>query len=188
LIAVAAGAGGHAGTVSPIALVAEIRDWFSGPLALAGAISSGRGILAAQALGADVAYIGSAFIATQEATASAAYKAAIVDSTAADIVYTNAFTGVHANYLRSSIVAAGLDPENLPARGPEALDFGGDPAAKAWRDIWGSGQGIGPIVEVPTTAAFVARLREQYARARAELLERSIPFAAPAASGQRSWS
>ncbi|MCC6482500.1 MAG: nitronate monooxygenase, partial [Sphingomonadaceae bacterium] len=145
VIAVAAGAGGHAGTLSPMALIREIRDWFSGPLALSGAMSTGRDVLAAEAMGADFAYIGSAFIATEEANAVAAYKQAIVDSTAADIVYSNLFTGVHGNYLRASIEKAGLDPDNLPESDPSAMDFGsgGNTEAKAWKDVWGCGQGIG---------------------------------------------
>ncbi len=168
LIAVCAGAGGHAGTLSPFALVEEIRAWWSGPLLLAGAISSGRAVLAAQALGADLAYIGSAFIATAEATASADYKQAIVDSTASDIIYTNLFTGVHGNYLRASIVRAGLDPDNLPQSDPSKMNFGGD-ATKAWRDIWGCGQGIGGIHSVPTVAELVDRLVAEYQEARARL-------------------
>lgn len=179
LIAVAAGAGGHAGTLSPFALVQEIRRWFAGPLALSGAITTGRAILAAQAIGADVAYLGSAFIATVEANASAAYKNSIVESTAADIVYTNLFTGVHGNYLKSSIVAAGLDPAHLPHSDPTKMDFAGGAAAKAWRDIWGSGQGIGAIDDVPTTAALIERLRADYAAARRELFARSERFTQP---------
>lgn len=165
LIAVSAGAGGHAGTLSPFALVQEIRSFFSGPLALAGAIANGRSILAAQALGADLAYIGSAFIATEEASASAAYKQAIVDGTAADIVYTNLFTGVHGNYLKASIVAAGLDPTNLPTSDPSKMSFGsgGSSAAKAWRDIWGSGQGIGVLRDVPTVQVLVDRWVAEHA-------------------------
>ncbi len=176
LIAVAAGAGGHAGTLSPFALIGEIRQWFAGPLALSGAIATGRAILAAQAAGADVAYIGSAFIATREANASADYKASIVASSAGDIIYTNLFTGVHGNYLRSSIVNAGLDPDALPQSDPSKMNFGGNAAAKAWRDIWGSGQGIGAIDSVPDTATFVARLRAEYAAARRDLLARSARF------------
>jgi nitronate monooxygenase len=167
LIAVAAGAGGHAGTLSPFALVAEIRQWFSGPLALAGAISSGRAIRAAEVLGADLAYIGSAFIATEEANASAAYKDAVTQSTADDIVYTNLFTGVHGNYLRQSIVNAGLDPANLPASDPTKMDFGTgrDKAVKAWRDIWGAGQGLANVTAVLPVAEFVARLAREYRQA-----------------------
>lgn len=169
LIAVAAGAGGHAGTTSPFALIAEIRAWFDGPLALSGAIATGDAVLAAQAAGADLAYIGSAFIATEEANAPAAYKQALVDGAAADIVYTNLFTGVHGNYLKASIVAAGLDPADLPASDPSKMDFGGG-AAKAWRDIWGSGQGIGSVRDVLPAAALVARLHAEYAAARERVL------------------
>lgn len=171
LIAVAAGAGGHAGTTSPFALVQEIRGWFSGPLALSGAIAHGRSILAAQAMGADLAYMGSAFIATHEANAEAAYKQAIVDGHAADIVYSSLFTGVHGNYLRGSIVAAGLDPDNLPEGDLKSMDFGsgGNQAKKAWRDIWGSGQGIGAIGAVESVAERVDRLEAQYREAKAAL-------------------
>jgi len=160
LIAVAAGAGGHAGTLSPFPLIQEIRNWFRGPLALSGAIATGGAIAAALAMGADLAYIGSAFIATKEARAAEAYKAMIVACGASDIVYTNLFTGVHGNYLRPSIVAAGLDPDNLPVSDPSMMDFGsgGNQNAKAWRDIWGSGQGIGAVRELCTTAALVQRL------------------------------
>jgi nitronate monooxygenase len=165
LIAVAAGAGGHAGTLSPFALVAEIRQWFDGPLALSGAISTGGGILAAQAAGADLAYIGSAFIATEEANAAAGYKQAVVDARAGDIIYTNLFTGVHGNYLRSSIVAAGLDPENLPVSDPSAMNFSSG-SAKAWRDIWGAGQGVGGIDQVVPAASRIERWREEYDSAR----------------------
>jgi len=177
LVAVAAGAGGHAGTLSPLALIGEIRRWFSGPLALSGSIATGRAVLAAQAMGADAAYIGSAFIATREANASAAYKASIVASAAGDIVYTNFFTGVHGNYLKSSILAAGLDPDDLPQSDLRKMDFGGETAANAWRDIWGSGQGIGAIDAVADVASLVARLRAEYAAARAELLANSARFA-----------
>jgi nitronate monooxygenase len=172
LIAVAAGAGGHAGTLSPFAFVEEIRREWQGPLVLAGALSTGRGVLAAQALGADLAYMGSAFVATKEANASEAYKQAIVDGRASDIVYTNLFTGVHGNYLRASIVAAGLDPENLPTSDPSKMSFGsgGASAAKAWRDIWGCGQGIGTIDSVEAVATRVDRLAEEYAAARRSLL------------------
>ncbi len=169
LIAVAAGAGGHAGTISPFALIAEIRAWFSGPLALSGAIATGDGILAAQAAGADLAYIGSAFIATEEANATEAYKQAIVDSAAADIVYTNLFTGVHGNYLKSSILAAGLDPANLPESDPSRMNFGGG-AAKAWRDIWGAGQGVGSVHAVIPAAERIAQLRAEYEAAKARVL------------------
>ncbi len=168
LIAVAAGAGGHAGVKSPFALVQEIRQWFDGPLALSGAIATGRAVLAAQAMGADFAYIGSAFIATDEAQASDAYKLAIVASNSDDIIYTNLFTGVHGNYLAPSILAAGLDPEHLPESDPSAMNFGGD-KSKAWKDIWGCGQGIGVVTELQSTAALVARLKREYQQARASL-------------------
>jgi nitronate monooxygenase len=164
LIAVAAGAGGHAGTWSPFALVQEIRSWFSGPLALSGAIANGRAVLAARAMGADFGYVGSAFIATREANASDDYKAAIVEARAHDIVYTNLFTGVHGNYLRSSIVRAGLDPDALPQSDPSKMNFGNG-AVKAWRDIWGSGQGIGAVSHIPAAADLVARLAAEYAEA-----------------------
>ena len=171
LIAVAAGAGGHAGTISPIALVQDIREWFSGPLALSGAIATGRAVLAAQAMGADLAYIGSAFIATTEAHADERYKRAIVDGTASDIVYTNLFTGVHGNYLKSSIVGAGLDPENLPVSDPSKMNFGsgGNTKAKAWKDIWGSGQGIGAMKIVMSAGDYIAQLKREYDAALAEL-------------------
>ncbi|ANL64242.1 2-nitropropane dioxygenase protein [Rhizobium phaseoli] len=170
LIAVASGAGGHAGTLSPFALIQEIREWFDGPLLLAGAISTGGAILAAEAMGADMAYIGSPFIATQEARAADAYKQAIVEGAAADIVYSNYFTGVHGNYLKPSIVAAGMDPDNLPAADPSKMDFeqatGG---AKAWKDIWGSGQGIGAVKAIEPVAKLVDRLEAEYRAARARL-------------------
>jgi nitronate monooxygenase len=171
LIAVAAGAGGHAGVQSPFALMQEIRAWFDGPVALSGAIANGRSILAAQALGADFAYIGTPWIATVEANAAEAYKQAIVDGHAADIVNSNLFTGVHGNYLRASIMAAGMDPENLPQGNPGAMDFGsgGNTAAKAWRDIWGAGQGIGAIAQVEPVSVRVDALAAQYDAARAEL-------------------
>ena len=169
LIAVAAGAGGHAGTKSPFALIQEIRQWFDGPLALSGAIASGGAVLAAQAMGADFGYIGSAFIATHEARASEAYKQAIVDCDSDDIVYSNLFTGVHGNYLAPSIRAAGMDPDNLPESDPSKMNFGGDAAKKAWKDIWGCGQGIGAIDAVTSTAELVARLRSEYEAARARL-------------------
>jgi nitronate monooxygenase len=171
LIAVAAGAGGHAGTLSPLALIQEIREFFDGPLALSGAIATGRAILAAQAMGADLGYIGSAFIATREANAADAYKQAIVEGTAGDIVYSNLFTGVHGNYLRSSIIAAGLDPDNLPQSDPSKMSFGsgGSSKSKAWRDIWGSGQGIGAIKAVEGAGEFIARLKREYVAAQAEL-------------------
>ena len=170
LIAVAAGAGGHAGTLSPFALVQEIREWFDGPLLLAGSIATGAAVLAAQAVGADLAYIGSPFIATVEANAAAAYKQAIVASGAEDIVYTNLFTGVHGNYLKPSIVAAGLDPDNLPQSDPSAMSFGSERKVKAWKDIWGSGQGIGAVKAVLPAAELVARLQREYAAARQRLL------------------
>ncbi|MCO4094943.1 MAG: nitronate monooxygenase [Acidovorax sp.] len=168
LIAVAAGAGGHAGTKSPFALIQEIREWFDGPLALSGSIASGGAVLAAQAMGADFGYIGSAFIATHEARASDAYKQAIVDSNSDDIVYSNLFTGVHGNYLAPSIRAAGMDPDNLPESDPSKMNFGGD-AKKAWKDIWGCGQGIGAINAVTSTAEMVAKFRAEYEAARARL-------------------
>jgi nitronate monooxygenase len=168
LIAVAAGAGGHAGVKSPFALIQEIRQWFDGPVALSGSIASGGAVLAAQAMGADFAYIGSAFIATDEARAVDGYKQAIVDGNSDDIVYSNLFTGVHGNYLKPSIRAAGLDPENLPVSDPSAMNFGGD-AKKAWKDIWGCGQGIGSIDKVQPTADLVARLKREYVQARARL-------------------
>jgi nitronate monooxygenase len=168
LIAVASGAGGHAGRLSPFALVQEIREWFAGPLILSGAIANGRSILAAQAMGADLAYIGSPFIATEEANATYEYKKGIVDGRSADIVYSSLFTGVHGNYLRSSIEAAGLDPDKLPEGDLKTMDFGSG-SAKAWRDIWGSGQGIGAITSVQPAAAYVDQLKRQYEEAKAEL-------------------
>ncbi|WP_293700978.1 MULTISPECIES: NAD(P)H-dependent flavin oxidoreductase [unclassified Sphingopyxis] len=171
LIPVAAGAGGHAGRQSPFALVQEIREWFDGPVALSGAIGHGRSVLAAQACGADLAYIGSAFIATAEANADQGYKDGIVEGRAADIVYSNLFTGVHGNYLRQSIVAAGMDPDNLPEGDLSTMNFGsgGNTKVKAWKDIWGSGQGIGPVTAVRPVAEFVAELEAQYLAARREL-------------------
>jgi len=168
LVAVAAGAGGHAGGKSPFALVQEIRQWFDGPLALSGAIASGGAVLAAQAMGADFGYIGSAFIATHEARASDAYKQAIVDGNSDDIVYSNLFTGVHGNYLAPSIRAAGLDPDNLPESDPSKMNFGGA-STKAWKDIWGCGQGIGTINAVTSVAERVAQLRSEYQAARSRL-------------------
>ncbi|WP_454743057.1 NAD(P)H-dependent flavin oxidoreductase [Cupriavidus necator] len=168
LVAVAAGAGGHAGTLSPFALLHEIREWFDGPLLLSGAISSGDAILAAQAAGADLAYIGSAFIATQEANAQDGYKQMIVDSTANDIVYSNLFTGVHGNYLRGSIERAGLDPAALPQSDPSKMNFG-SASAKAWKDIWGAGQGVGAIKRVVPAGELVCRFAEEYALARRRL-------------------
>jgi len=169
LIAVAAGAGGHAGVKSPFALIQEIRQWFDGPIALSGAISTGDAVLAAQAMGADFAYIGSAFIATEEARASDAYKQAIVDSNSDDIVYSNLFTGVHGNYLAPSIRNAGMDPDNLPESDPSKMNFAGD-KSKAWKDIWGCGQGIGSVSKVQSTADFVAQLEREYQAARTRLL------------------
>ncbi|MGI9377241.1 MAG: NAD(P)H-dependent flavin oxidoreductase [Tsuneonella suprasediminis] len=171
LIPVAAGAGGHAGTQSPFALMQEIRGWFDGPVALSGSIAHGRSVLAAQALGADFAYIGSAWIATKEANADTAYKQSIVDSQAADIIYSNLFTGVHGNYLRSSIENAGLNPDDLPVSDPSKMNFGsgGNTKAKAWKDIWGSGQGVGAIDAVETVAQRVNRLEQQYQDARVAL-------------------
>ena len=168
LIAVAAGAGGHAGVKSPFALIQEIRQWFDGPVALSGSIATGDAILAAQAMGADFAYIGSAFIATQEARAAEEYKQAIVDGNSDDVVYSNLFTGVHGNYLAPSIRAAGLDPDNLPESDPSKMNFGGD-AKKAWKDIWGCGQGIGAVQSVLSTADLVARFKREYQAARARL-------------------
>jgi nitronate monooxygenase len=168
LIAVAAGAGGHAGVKSPFALIQEIRQWFDGPVALSGAIATGDAVLAAQACGADFAYIGSAFIATEEARAVEGYKQCIVDSSSDDIVYSNLFTGVHGNYLAPSIRAAGMDPEHLPVSDPSAMDFGGD-KAKAWKEIWGCGQGIGAVTKVQPAAAYIAQLKREYAAAKARL-------------------
>ena len=178
LIAVAAGAGGHAGALSPFALVQELREFFDGPLVLSGAIANGRAILAAQAMGADLAYMGSAFIATREARAPDAYKQMIVHSAGEDIVYSNLFTGVHGNYLKGSVAAAGLDPENLPQADPSKMNFGsgGNTAAKAWRDIWGSGQGIGAIHEVIGASERVAQLAEQYMHAMRELRAKTSLF------------
>jgi nitronate monooxygenase len=168
LILVAAGAGGHAGALSPFALVGEVRRMFAGPIALSGAIATGDAILAAQAMGADFAYIGSRWLATQEANVTDAYREAIVESTAADVVYTNLFTGVHGNYLKKSIVAAGLDPDNLPVSDKSKMSFGGG-SAKAWRDIWGAGQGVGLMDDVPTVAEMVERLQREYQGARERL-------------------
>jgi nitronate monooxygenase len=172
LIAVAAGAGGHAGTQSPFALIQEIREWFDGPLLLSGSIASGSAVLAAQAMGADLGYIGSAFIATTEANADARYKQCIVDCGADDIVYSNLFTGVHGNYLRPSIVAAGLDPDKLPESDPSKMDFGsgGNTDAKAWKTIWGCGQGIGAVKSVTSAGELVDRLEREYLAARGRLL------------------
>jgi len=172
LIAVAAGAGGHAGTLSPFALVQEIRQWFAGPLLLSGSIASGSSILAAQAMGADLAYIGSAFIATREANAVDGYKQMISQASADDIVYTNLITGVHGNYLRPSLQAAGLDPDNLPSSDPSQMNFGSDrQRPKAWKEIWGCGQGIGVLDQVPTADALVARFAREYREARLRLAQ-----------------
>jgi nitronate monooxygenase len=168
LIAVAAGAGGHAGVKSPFALVQEIRQWFDGPVALSGSIATGAAVLAAQAMGADFAYIGSAFIATDEARAADAYKQSVVDSNSDEIVYSNLFTGVHGNYLAPSIRAAGLDPAALPESDPSKMNFGGS-SAKAWKEIWGCGQGIGAVDKVQPAAEYVAQLRREYAAARTRL-------------------
>jgi nitronate monooxygenase len=171
LIPVAAGAGGHAGTLSPFALVQEIRQWFDGPIALSGAIATGAAVLAAEAMGADFGYIGSAFIATTEARADERYKQMIVDSQASDIVYSNLFTGVHGNYLAPSIVKAGLDPKNLPTSDPSKMNFGsgGNTEAKAWKDIWGCGQGIGAVDSIVPAAELVARLKREYAAAKTRI-------------------
>lgn len=173
LIAVAAGAGGHAGVKSPFAFIQEIRQWFNGPLVLSGSIATGSAILAAQAMGADFAYIGSPFIATHEASASEEYKQAIVDCTSDDIVYSSLFTGVHGNYLKSSIRAAGLDPDNLPESDPSKMNFG-EEVVKPWKDIWGSGQGIGAIKEITSAAEFVDKLYKEYFEARDSLISRSV--------------
>jgi len=171
LIAVAAGAGGHAGTLSPFALIQEIREWFDGPLALSGSIGRGDAVLAAEAMGADFGYVGSAFIATEEANADPAYKQMIVDSVADDIVYSNLFTGVHGNYLKPSIVNAGMDPDNLPESDPSTMSFGsgGSSKSKAWKDIWGCGQGIGAVKSVEKTGDVVDRFAAEYAAAKARV-------------------
>jgi nitronate monooxygenase len=171
LIPVAAGAGGHAGRLSPFAMIQELREWFDGPIALSGSIANGGAILAAQAMGADLAYIGSAFIATREANAMQGYKDMIVERGGEDIVYTNLFTGVHGNYLRPSIEQAGLDPDNLPQADPSKMNFasGGNQGAKAWKDIWGCGQGIGAVKEIVSAGDLVARLAEEYEAAKASL-------------------
>ncbi len=168
LVLVAAGAGGHAGVKSPFALVQEVREWFDGPVALSGAIATGGAVLAAQAMGADFAYIGSAFIATDEARAVDAYKQAILEGSSDDIVYTNLFTGVHGNYLKASIRRAGLDPDNLPESDPSKMNFGGD-ARKAWKDIWGCGQGIGAVNSIVPARDLIARLRAEYGAAKTRL-------------------
>ena len=170
LIAVATGAGGHAGTLSPFALVQEIREWFEGPLLLSGAIATGKAILASQAMGADMAYIGSPFIATHEARASDGYKQMITQSGASDIVYSNFFTGIHGNYLKGSIVNSGMDPDNLPEADPSKMDFAAvSGGAKAWKDIWGAGQGIGAVKEVLPAGDLVAKLAQEYKEAKAAL-------------------
>jgi nitronate monooxygenase len=172
LILVAAGAGGHAGALSPFALVGEVRKFFDGPIALSGSIATGDAILAAQAMGADFAYIGSRWLATRESNVTDAYRNAIVESSAADVVYTNLFTGVHGNYLKKSIVAAGLDPDNLPVSDKSKMSFGSG-SAKAWRDIWGAGQGVGLMDDVPTVAEMVERLTQQYQAARERLCRKA---------------
>ena len=171
LILVCTGAGGHAGKLSPFALVQETREWFDGPIALSGSIASGGAVLAAQAMGADLAYIGSAFIATTEANATEGYKQAVVDSAAGDIIYSNLFTGIHGNYLRSSIVAAGMDPDKLDSADPSKMNFGsgGNTGAKAWKDIWGSGQGIGVIKKVTSAAEYIQKLGEEYRVAKSRI-------------------
>lgn len=175
LIPVAAGAGGHAGALSPFALIQELRKWFDGPIALSGSIANGGAILGAQAMGADLAYIGSAFIATKEANAVQGYKEMIVESTGEDIVYSNLFSGVHGNYLRPSIVAAGLDPDNLPEADPSKMNFGsgGNTKARAWKDIWGCGQGIGAVEEILGAGELVAKLAAEYEAAKASLAEKT---------------
>ncbi len=174
LIAVAAGAGGHASVKSPFAMIQEIRQWFDGPLALSGAIASGGAVLAAQAMGADFAYIGSAFIATQEARAVDGYKQMITECNSDDIVYSNFYTGIHGNYLKGSIRNAGMDPDHLPESDPSKMNFGGGAAAKAWKDIWGCGQGIGAITDVVSTADLVGRMRREYHEARERLV--AMPY------------
>ncbi len=178
LILVCAGAGGHAGTLSPFALLGEVRRFYDGTVGLAGAIASGSGILAAQAMGADFAYMGTRFIATREANADSDYKQALLDAAAADIVYSSLFTGVHGNYLKASIVRSGLDPDNLPSADKSTMNFGsgGNTAAKAWRDIWGAGQGVGSIDAVSTTAELVAQLRGEYAEAWRTLERKRFPL------------
>mgnify|MGYP001239148542 CR=1 FL=1 len=174
LILVCAGAGGHAGMLSPFALVGEIRKFYDGPIALSGAITNGSAVLAAQAMGADFAYVGTRFIATREGNAVEGYKQAIVDSAAVDVVYTPYFTGVHGNYLKKSIVASGLDPDNLPDKDKTAMNFGSAVAAKAWKDIWGAGQGVGTIDDVPTTAELIERMKAEYRAAKAALCSNSF--------------
>ncbi len=177
LILVASGAGGHAGRLSPFALVGEVRKFYSGPIVLSGSIANGDSILAAQAMGADFAYIGSRWLATKEANTSEGYRQAILESTAADVVYTDYFTGVHGNYLKKSIVKAGLDPENLPEGEKKAMSFssGGESESKVWRDIWGAGQGVGLMDDIPTVAEMVARLRQEYAAARSRVMATHYP-------------
>ena len=175
LILVAAGAGGHAGGLSPFALVGEIRKFFDGPIALSGSIATGDAVLAAQAMGADFAYIGSRWLATQEANTSEEYRQAIVESSAADVVYTNLFTGVHGNYLKKSIVNAGLDPDNLPEADKTKMNFATTGGAKAWRDIWGAGQGVGMMEDVPTVAEVVSRLKKEYVAARERVMSNAYP-------------
>ena len=177
LILVASGAGGHAGRLSPFALVGEVRKFYSGPVVLSGSIATGDSILAAQAMGADLAYIGSRWLATKEANTSEGYRQAIIESTAADVVYTDYFTGVHGNYLKKSIVKAGLDPENLPEGNRQVMNFssGGNSDSKVWRDIWGAGQGVGLMDDVPTVADMVARLRKEYVAARARVMATNYP-------------
>ena len=184
LIAVAAGAGGHAGITSPFALIQEIREWWPGPLVLSGAMATGRAVLAARAMGADFAYIGSAFISTQEANAPEAYKQMIVDSNSADIVYTNYFSGVHGNYLKPSIARAGLDPENLPQADPSKMNFADAGKAKAWRDIWGSGQGIGAVKKIVPVAELVFRLKSEYEAALEKLASERLHLETPAGIGR----
>ena len=169
LVAVAAGAGGHAGVKSPFALIQEIREWFDGPVALSGSIATGSAVLSALAMGADFAYIGSAFIATEEARAADSYKQMIVDSSSDDIVYSNLFTGVHGNYLKGSVRSAGLNPDALPESDPSTMNFGGD-AKKAWKDIWGCGQGIGAVKQVLPARELIARLQSEYEQARRRLM------------------
>ena len=167
LILVCAGAGGHAGALSPFALMAEVRSWFKGTIALSGSIANGAAVLAAQAMGADLAYVGTRFIATREANAKPEYKQMLIDTSAADIVYTSLFSGVLANYLKPSVAAAGHDPDNLPTGDKSKMNFGS--TGKAWRDIWSAGHGVGSIADVPTVAECVARLREEYAAAARDL-------------------
>ncbi len=175
LILVAAGAGGHAGGLSPFALVGEIRKFFDGPIALSGSIATGDAVLACQAMGADFAYIGSRWLATQEANTSEEYRQAIVESSAADVIYTNLFTGVHGNYLKKSIVNAGLDPDNLPEADKTKMNFATSAGAKAWRDIWGAGQGVGMMEDVPTVAEVVTRLKKEYVAARERVMTKTYP-------------